>query len=92
VEGKTFKIFLPRMVHGDWPIGHDVIAKRGIHTAIKNRYGAVSVVLPGGSLLGVKPGEFEELPEGELEPIASIAERVFPEEVKELRSVPPVDK
>jgi RecG-like helicase len=23
---ETFKIYLPRMVHGDWPIGHKLIA------------------------------------------------------------------
>jgi hypothetical protein len=58
---KTFKIFLPRMVKGDWPIGHNIIAETGVHNAVRNKYGAVSVVLPSGELLGVKPDEFEEV-------------------------------
>ena len=58
---KTFKILLPRMVHGDWPIGHNVIAEAGIHDAVENQHGAVAVVLPDGSLLGVKPDEFERV-------------------------------
>lgn len=49
------------MVHGDFPIGHDVIAEAGIHDAIENQHGAVSVVLPNGKLLGVKPDEFQRL-------------------------------
>jgi hypothetical protein len=80
---ETFKIYLPRMVHGDWPIGHKLIADKGIHDAVRNPHGAVSVVLPDGQLLGVKPDEFEEI-EG-LEPVETIAEREFPEEVAWLR-------
>jgi hypothetical protein len=80
---ETFKIYLPRMVHGDWPIGHKLIADKGIHDAVRNPHGAVSVVLPDGQLLGVKPDEFEEI-EG-LESVEDIAERTFPEEVAWLR-------
>jgi hypothetical protein len=60
-DPKIFKIYLPRMVHGDWPIGHDCIAEEGIHDAVSNGHGAVSIVLSDGRLLGVKPGEFERL-------------------------------
>jgi len=58
---KQFKIYLPRMVHGDFPIGHHLIAQAGVHYAVANQHGAVSVVLPDGKLLGVKPGEFERV-------------------------------
>ena len=47
------------MVHGDFPFGHNLIAETGIHDAVANQHGAVSVVLPNGKLLGVKPDEFE---------------------------------
>ena len=60
-ERKTFQIYLPQMVRGDWPIGHRLIAEAGIHEATENKFGAVSVVLSDGSLLGVKPDEFERL-------------------------------
>ncbi len=60
-ERKQFKIYLPRMVHGDFPIGHNLIAEAGIHDAVANQHGAVSVVLPNGKLLGVKPDEFERV-------------------------------
>jgi len=56
---KPLKVYLPRMVHGDWPIGHHLIAEAGIHDAVQNKHGAVSVVLKDGQLLGVKPDEFE---------------------------------
>lgn len=60
-DGATFKIFLPRTVRGDWPIGHMFVAEEGVHNAVRNPQGAVSVVLPSGKLLGVKPDEFEEV-------------------------------
>lgn len=56
-----FKVYLPRMVHGDFPFGHNTIAEAGIHDAVANQHGAVSVVLPNGKLLGVKPDEFERV-------------------------------
>jgi hypothetical protein len=58
---KTFKIYLPRLVHGDWPIGHTLVAEAGVHDAVANQYGAVSVLLPDGTLLGVKPDEYERV-------------------------------
>lgn len=61
MKDETFKIFLPRQVHGDWPIGHKLIAEMGVHNAVRNQHGAVSVVLPDGQLLGVKPDEFEDV-------------------------------
>jgi hypothetical protein len=61
MERETFKVYLPRMVHGDWPIGHLTVAPRGTYNAVMNQHGAVSVILPGGDLLGVKPDEYEHL-------------------------------
>ena len=58
---KPTKVYLPRMVHGDWPIGHRLIAQPGVHNAVENQHGAVSVVLSDGQMLGVKPGEFERI-------------------------------
>jgi hypothetical protein len=54
------KIYLPKTVRGDWPIGHHLLALRGYQDAVENANGAVSVVLPDG-LLGVKPDEFEHV-------------------------------
>ena len=34
-EYETFKVYLPRMVHGDWPIGHMIQAPRGTNNAIR---------------------------------------------------------
>jgi hypothetical protein len=58
---KHIKVYLPREVRGDCPIGHLTIAGTGVHDAISNKYDAVSVILPDGKLLGVKPGEFERI-------------------------------
>lgn len=60
-----FKVYLPRTVRGDWPIGRVFAAEKGYHNAVKNQHGAVAVVLSDGKLLGVKPGEFEEVQDGE---------------------------
>lgn len=57
-ETRRLKIYLPREVRGDFPIGHQLVAEAGVHEAITNQHGAVSVVLADGKLLGVKPGEF----------------------------------
>lgn len=54
----TLKIYLPRTVRGDFPIGHHLVAEAGVHDAVANQHGAVSVVLADGSLLGVKPDEY----------------------------------
>jgi hypothetical protein len=58
---RKFKIYLPRLVHGDFRIGHNLIAAPGVHEAVKNQHEAVSVVMPNGQLLGVKPEEFDTL-------------------------------
>lgn len=57
-ETRRIKIYLPREVRGDFPIGHHIVAEAGVHEAVTNQHGAVSVVLGDGTLLGVKPGEF----------------------------------
>lgn len=53
------KIRLPRMVHGDWPVGHNVFAEVGVYQPEANDHGAISVRAEHGELLGIKPGEFE---------------------------------
>lgn len=58
-SAKPVKVYLPFAVSGDFPIGHTTVAMPGVHDAIANQHGAVCVILPDGSLLGVKPGEFE---------------------------------
>jgi hypothetical protein len=60
-EAKPLKVYLPRMVCGDCPIGHLLKAPAGVYNAVENKHGAVSVILPGGTLLGVKPEEFERV-------------------------------
>ena len=50
---KQFKIYLPRKVHGDFPVDHNVLAEAGVHDAIAHQYVPVSVVLPNGELPGV---------------------------------------
>jgi hypothetical protein len=57
----TFKVRLRYRVHGDWPIGHTLVAEAGIHEAVENQFGAVAVVLADGKLLGVKPHEWERV-------------------------------
>lgn len=49
---------LRETVQGDWPVGHNVVAKSGILPARINHNGAVSAVLSNG-LLGIKPSEYE---------------------------------
>lgn len=61
MEQDTFKIILPGAVSGDWPIGHHLVAQAGVHDAVMNPHGAVSVVLPDGQLLGVKPDEYKRI-------------------------------
>lgn len=56
-----FKIKLSKSIHGDWPIGHDTVAKEGEYYCFCNQYGAVSVTAQNGRKLGLKPGEFEVL-------------------------------
>ncbi len=56
---EPWKIYIPKYVHGDWPIGHHAFIKPGIYPAEHNAYGAVSVVAKDGTYLGIKPDEFE---------------------------------
>jgi hypothetical protein len=58
VKPANLKVNLPRAIHGDWPIGHHLLAEAGIHSATMNQFGAVSVLI-GEALLGVKPDEYE---------------------------------
>ncbi len=53
--------WLPMMVHGDWPIGHKLVANPGLHKITRNPYGAASTDIDG-ELLGLKPDEFETRP------------------------------
>lgn len=52
------KINLPFDVRGDWPIGHNTIARAGIYQPKSNPLGALSVIAENGNLLGIKPYEF----------------------------------
>lgn len=56
------RIRLLQTVRGDWPIGHMYAAYAGIYEEKDievNPHGAVAVKLRDGTLLGVKPDEFE---------------------------------
>ena len=53
------KVFLPRLIHGDFPIGHNLSVK-GERVALFNPHGALAVRAQGGQMLGIKPGEFED--------------------------------
>lgn len=55
---RRVSVRLPREVHGDGPFAN-VVAAPGDYMAEVNPLGAVAVRLPDGSLLGLKPGEFE---------------------------------
>lgn len=57
------RIKLHRPVRGDWPIGHHLGASRPYYLAESNPQGALSVASDRGPMLGVKPGEFERLPD-----------------------------
>jgi hypothetical protein len=54
-------ILLPTDVCGEMPFGPRVIARAGIHHALSNQHGAISVIAENGELLGIKPGEFLRL-------------------------------
>jgi hypothetical protein len=59
-ETATKKIRLLQTVRGDWPIGHMYVAYAGIYDDfVVNPHGAVAVKLRDGTLLGIKPEEFE---------------------------------
>lgn len=48
-----------RRVAGDWPIGHLAVVMPGVYTCQSNPYGAVSVKAGNGTMLGLKPAEYE---------------------------------
>jgi hypothetical protein len=52
------RVRLHSRVCGDWPFGA-TFADAGEHACESNRYGAVSVLATDGTMLGVKPAEFE---------------------------------
>lgn len=54
------KVYLPKAVRGDFPIGHDLIALSGYYAANSNPHGALSIPMQGGRSLGIKPDEFED--------------------------------
>ena len=54
------RIRLPARVRGDFPF-QATVAIAGDHVCKCNQYGAVSVVATNGTILGIKPKEFEVL-------------------------------
>jgi len=54
-------VLLPRTVRGDWPIGHDTVARAGLHCVRRNTHGARSVLAENGTWLGIKPHECEDV-------------------------------
>lgn len=59
-------IRLLRDVRADWPFGSArTVARAGVHRALFNQHGAISVIAEDGGKLGVKPGEFEWAPDPE---------------------------
>ena len=61
---KRGRVVLINTVRGDSPIGHKTVAPAGVYDAWVNPHGAVSVIAADGQMLGVKPGEFKWLEEG----------------------------
>jgi hypothetical protein len=59
------RIILLNDVRGDFPFGHNIVAKAGIYNPYINPHGAISVIAENGEKLGIKPGEFEWLDEKE---------------------------
>ena len=55
------RVRFPARVRGDYPFGHTTLAEAGDHDCESNRYGALSVIATDGTLLGIKPAEFEPL-------------------------------
>lgn len=56
--GSLTWVSLPKSVYGDPPFDN-IKADPGVHRAYLNRYGAVSVASNDGSLLGIKPDEWD---------------------------------
>lgn len=55
------RVMVLKTVRGDFPFGHHCIAEPGIYDAYVNPQGAVSVRVPNGELLGLKPVEYKWL-------------------------------
>jgi hypothetical protein len=54
-------VWLRSPVRGDFPVGHNLVARAGAHACTSNRWGALSVTADNGEPLGIKPAEFEPL-------------------------------
>lgn len=52
-------VYVPDVVHGDYPFGLKTWIAPGFYEAVLNPQGAVSVVARDGAQLGLKPLEFE---------------------------------
>ena len=48
------RVRLPKMVTGDFPIGHRMVAEAGEHDCYSNKWGAISVRASNGKLLGIR--------------------------------------
>lgn len=57
-ESVPCHILLRRRVTGDFPIGHQTVADPGVYVASFNQHFAVSIDLPNGQRLGLRPHEF----------------------------------
>lgn len=55
------RVLVLRTVTADGPGGWDTRVSPGVHACESNKYGAISVVSNTGSLLGLRPNEFEVL-------------------------------
>lgn len=54
------RVRLPAAVRGDFPFSH-TMALTGDHDCESNQWGALSVRASDGSMLGIKPAEFEPI-------------------------------
>lgn len=67
VEPMLGRIILPRFVRlhadvrGDFPIGHQTVARARLHAVKRNPYGARSVQAENGEWLGIKPSECTDI-------------------------------
>lgn len=55
------RVKIHQRVAGDWPIGHLAVVLPGEYPCRSNTYGAVSVTAGNGTLLGLRPAEYEPL-------------------------------
>lgn len=63
------RVILTKRVHGDFPVGHKIVAEPGVYDAFINPQGAVHVETPNGDL-GLRLHEFAwlERPTAEINP------------------------